>query len=207
MTGTEGGGETITRGACRRGGTGKRRGRSMPLAAGMVIVLVAPIAPAAALPGATHMLWSGVLESRSLEDGSVLNEYVAWTNSPDERSVMLSIGFVPRFDCSPLISIRIAGAVAGPALADGDRLTLEIDGEPLELELLVDADGTATTFWIDATAESRERLRRRLDKGSRARLGLPGDRSIEFSLLGSSRSTAATEIACRLHEPLPYEDG
>lgn len=161
------------------------------------------------LPDAAYLQWSGGLESRSLDDGSVLNEYVSRTGALEEPDVTLSVRFVPRFDCSPLIGIRIAGAAVadiGSALGDGGRVTLAIDGNAAGLDLFVDTDESVTTLWMDAAAASRERLRRRIDAGSRAELELPGGWTIGFSLSGSRRSTAAIETACRTHEPLPYED-
>ena len=161
------------------------------------------------MPDADFQQWRGWLERRSLDDGSVLSEYLARTGSPDDPDVTLSIGFVPRFDCTPVLGVRVVGdlsADVGEALDDGDRLSFAIDGESADVVLLVDDDGRSTTLWFDAAADDRERIRRLIDEGSRASLGLPDETTRTFSLLGSRQSAAAVEVACRTHEPLPYED-
>ena len=197
------------------GGRGRGRGRAIRRRRFAALVLAFSsvahntVSAREPMPDAAFLQWSGWLERRSLDDGSVLSEYLARTGSPDDPDVTLSIGFVPRFDCTPVLGVRVVGdlsADVGEALDDGDRLTFSIDGEGADVVLLVDDDGRATTLWFDAAADDRERIRRLIDEGSRASLGLPGESTLSFSLLGSRRSAAAVEVACRTHEPLPYED-
>lgn len=159
-----------------------------------------------ALPGTEYFEWSGALEQRTLGDGSVLSEYVASTDAVERSDVDLRVGFVPRFDCSPAIALRFAAAAAALPEAfyeDGDRLTLDIDDIDVEMPLIVDGDGLETTLWFDGGIERRSTLRVRIDVGSDAWLRLPNGESIGFSLIGSRRSLAATEAACRAHRPLP----
>ena len=161
------------------------------------------------LPGTSHLNWDGRLERRTLGDSSVLNEYTALTAAIDTDDVAFRVGFLPRFDCSPVIGVRFGGDMASVPEAffdDGDTLAVTIDGEALEWPLLIDGGGTATTLWFDGELSRRADIRRRLDVGSRAALTLPNAISVSFSLLGSRRSTAEVESACLTHEPLPWGD-
>ena len=205
MGGSGGGKALVGRG--RTGARAGRRTRTAPVALLLAASLPSLCAAADALPGSDQLRWRGTLSQRTLEDGSVLNEYVTRTGATDEFDLSLSVGFVPRFDCSPLIGIRVVGPLAGSVgaeLTDGAVATLAIDGETLEIPLLVDGSESVTGLWADLAADSRERFRRRLDAGSRAELVLPGGVSATFSLRGSRRSLAATQAACRAHEPQPY---
>ena len=161
------------------------------------------------LAGASHLNWNGRLEQRTLDDSSRLNEYTALTSAVDTAAVSLRIGFLPRFECTPVMGVRFGGAMASVPEAffeDGDVLAVTIDGESVEWPLLVDDGDSGTTLWLDAELSRRADIRQRMDVGSRARLALPNTISIEFSLLGSRRSTAEVESACLSHEPLPWGD-
>jgi len=161
------------------------------------------------VPEAAHEQWRGIQQSRTLADGSVLNRYIARTEAVEEPDISLALEFVPRFGCSPLVGFRVVGPLAaslGTSLADGTRARLVIDGESTELSLLVDAGEAVTSLWVSERAEGRARLRQRLDVGSRAALTLPGERSLEFSLLGSRASAVAVEALCRDNRPPAYED-
>lgn len=201
-------GERDGRRAPERGAGGAWR--QLPIAA-FLALLACDAAALEPLPGAAHLQWSGGILSRTLDDGSVLSEYVAWTDAPDEiETLALSVGFVPRFECSPVIGVRLSAVVlerTGTSVRDGDVVTLVIDGDASEHELVTDTDASGTTLWIDADAESREALRLLIAEGSSAELTLPDGTAVPFSLLGSRRSAAAVEAACRTHEPIPYEGG
>ena len=206
-------------------GSGKRIGgfagaKAVLVAAGAITALSLPVRGAAQgdgqsdaqsdeLPGTSHLNWNGRLEQRTLGDSSVLNEYTALTAALDTDDVVFRVGFLPRFDCSPVIGVRFGGDMASVPEAffdDGDTLAVTIDGEAVEWPLLVDGGGMATTLWFDGESSRRADVRQRLDVGSRAALTLPNAISISFSLLGSRRSTADVESACLTHEPLPWGD-
>jgi len=186
-----------------------RRRRRSSLSAVLALILVGGAGAADALPGTAHLKWSGTVSQRTLDDGSLLNEYESRTLAADETDVTLSVGFVPRFGCSPLIGIRLDAALANriDEAAEGrSGVLLVIDGRGAPMPFVADADGAATTLWLDEAAPGREQFRRLIDSGSRAELTLPGGESVTFSLLGSRRSLAGTEAACLAHEPVPFPD-
>lgn len=195
-------------------GTVGRGGARLPLVAaacvmaGMALFATGlPALESEVLPDAAHRRWSGVLDQHTLGDGSVLSVYTAYTTATDTEDVALRIGFVPRFDCSSMMGIRFGGTMASVIEAffeDGNSVMLDIDGEAFEWPLMVDADGVATTLWLNGEAGRRESARGHIDAGSRASLALPNTVSVTFSLLGSRNSTGAAEAACRAHEPIPW---
>lgn len=156
------------------------------------------------LPASRHLNWYGVHERRVLGDDSVLSEYAARSDALDSGNAILGVGFVPRFACTPVIGIRFGGELAAAVesfYGDGSEIELSIDGESRRWPLLLDADGTGAALWFDGDVAARRTLRRLIDGGSRAMLSLPSRVSVSFSLLGSRRSVAETESACRAHEP------
>ncbi|MEE9321108.1 MAG: hypothetical protein V3U76_11725 [Granulosicoccus sp.] len=168
-------------------------------------------------PESTIDQWHAESSQHTLADSSVLTEYYGFTTATKLDNVLLRVGFVPRFDCSPLIGIVIQheSAFSGKpeeaplpgldVLADGDSLTLSIDGVPMKFPVAADGDKKQTRLWFDSAFEDRKALQSKFDLGNVAKLSLTSATSITFSLLGSKSILDGAQSLCHEHDPIPYE--
>ena len=163
-----------------------------------------------------YVKWSGALDQATLPDSSILNEYVAQTYSEDVNGASVQIAFVPRFNCTPIFSVRLS-AEAAAQINDDLAISLTVDNVVMEFPAIVDRSESSREYSYDADRVEQEKLRALLDVASRLSMSwLPaaGNTSqdadvtdpatITFSLLGSKMSTDAVEALCKAHEAIPY---
>ena len=169
------------------------------------------------LRDAAHSDWAGERLIRQLEDGSVMTEYLANTVASDRADALLTVAFMPRFECTPLIGIRIDSEVTDDLerttsllrslqmLDNGDRLSIVVDRKRVPFPVLVDHSSDGAALWYGVDREDRETLLLQMDGGDRAEIALSTNTTLKFSLRGSRRSMLAVKKNCLLHEPVPFE--
>ncbi len=163
-----------------------------------------------------YVKWSGALDQATLADKSLFNEYVAQTYSENVNGASVQLAFVPRFNCSPIFSVRLS-AEAAAAINDDLAITLTVDNVDMEFPAIIDRSGASREYSYDANQDDQKKLRALLDVASRLSMNwapaanntsegtdATGPISITFSLLGSQMSAQAVEAVCTAHEPIPY---
>ena len=163
-----------------------------------------------------YVKWSGALDQATLADTSILNEYVAQTYSENVNGASIQLAFVPRFNCSPVFSVRLSAAAAA-AINDDLAITLTVDNVDMEFPAIIDRSELSREYSYDANRDDQQILRALLDVSSRASMSwVPAAEntsqgadaadpiSVRFSLLGSQMSAQAVEVLCNAHEPIPY---
>lgn len=173
--------------------------------------------------------WVGWLEESKLPDNSILFEYAARTLSGSTEGAMLTVSFVPRFNCNMAISIHIPRAVLGDDMTES--IELLIDDELYTFDSVREEDGDSTVFSLVTTNAEIEELLETINLALRANIrpvtNTEGDRSsstqdgpdeeslqeraatigssgVNFSLLGSRISTEGARLQCTLHKPVGY---
>jgi len=53
-----------------------------------------------------HRAWASDVAIERLQDNSLLTEYFGETRSSQTADVILRVGFIPRFGCAPLITLK-----------------------------------------------------------------------------------------------------
>jgi len=178
------------------------------------------------LADSTFQDWNGLLLQVPLNDGSTLNEYVARTMAGSVSGASLSVSFLPRFDCTPVISVSVS-ATSGTELESGrEALEFMIDRKPVDFPVLFDDEESGVRYTYNADQPQSTELLARLDVGSRVSVYFSADKAaaalvtesaavdpqsvqneqIEFSLLGSSSSAQAVKEHCLAHIPIPFEN-
>lgn len=179
----------------------------------------------------TFQDWRGSLEQTTLPDGSVLNEYVASTQSGSTAGATLTLSFVPRFGCSPVFSVVLPAELADEADRDAN-MTLVLDQLSQDFPVLVDSGNSEVRLSLNAESDTQRSVRKQLDEASRASVswqtrepplggaadtgnvaGVVADAGptdqpfpVSFSLLGSKMTSEAVEKRCIGHEPIPYDN-
>lgn len=166
-------------------------------------------------PDALPNYWESSTEVQQMADGSLLTEYIGETRALDGREARLRVSFIPRFGCSPSISLLVDNTIAaqlsngdpgGAGLADDDLAPFLIDEAAVRWPVIVDEIDGSTHIAYDSAERDRMTLRLQLDVGDQAAFGLEDDAEpLVFSLLGSRRNLASVQSSCRRHTPLPYE--
>lgn len=175
----------------------------------------------AGLPDTVFQNWSGVIEKKTLVDGSFLTEYSAKTPHDKLEGAMLAISFVPRFMCSPILTVRVPHTANMVDSVTDVEVTL--DNVRQNIRGFIEQDGDFLSYSVSAPMAEMKRIVKNIDVSSRlsfrvvpqkaiddeANSGLsdgPDQKSqgIVFSLLGSQRATSAVQKHCTEHRPLPY---
>lgn len=173
------------------------------------------------LPEASFLNWAGFIDEVTLADGSVLSEYSAKTVSFEVDGAALEITFAPRFECAPMLSVRMPGSFDG--IAEDQILKITTDDFSQNFKGFMENDGDASVYSLAVPVQEVEKLRRIIDVTSRFNIkvmsradqndganaelsaspaeALPG---VSFSLLGSQKTTAFVESLCWSHLPRPY---
>jgi len=146
-----------------------------------------------------HKDWFSDLQTDFLADKSVLAEYFGEVQSIDNADVNLRIGFIPRFGCSPLITIQFG--YNGIDVNDLTRLRVEVDGSPLRFPVLMDKNSDHVAIFMNVNLQRRIAARIKIDSGSRLRVRDRSGKRYGFSLLGSRDALSIAEQACRVHDP------
>ncbi len=84
-----------------------------------------------------YVKWSGALDQATLADTSILNEYVAQTYSENVNGASIQLAFVPRFNCSPVFSVRLSAAAAAAPHRELRSLGAGFRWDPLSLPQFV----------------------------------------------------------------------
>ena len=179
-----------------------------------------------ALSESAHVDWAGVVSRSELRDGSVLFEYTSRTFSARTEGAMFALTFIPRFQCSASIGLRVRAGTFPETQAP--RLQLTLSNRTSTFDALVDKDQDYVLYTLIGPTERLEQLRQELDKSLRVVVSVvPADYfmvggasgaaqakainssqgeldGVEFSLLGSRMSMSAVESHCEYHQPLDY---
>jgi len=168
------------------------------------------------LAGTSFRDWSGEKKTTELDDGSVVTEYVANTVAQERADALLEVVFLPRFECTPLIGVRIDASTTDNSaqtqellkslqlLDDGDRLSMLIDEKSILFPIVVDQSKDQAALWYGVERQDRETLSLQMDGGDKALIALSTNTTLRFSLLGSRKSMRAVKESCQKHEPVPY---
>lgn len=183
---------------------------------GYLLIAVPTTLVAELLPEASFNDWVGVVDIIDLHDGSKLFEYSAQSVPRDANDSVLSISFVPRFRCVPVVKV----VAPGGNLEGDDSLSVEVyfGTDSLVYRGFLDFDGDNQVYSISATTNEMIELRERLDISAtvRTRVSQKLDDNAqtantenttfesEFSLSGSTLSARATELHCQRHSPQDY---
>lgn len=163
-----------------------------------------------------YLNWSGALDQVTLADKSILNEYLAQTFSTNITGGSLQIAFVPRFNCSPIVSVLLSAENA-PAINDDFPVTLTLDNVDMEFQAIIDESASSWQYSYNGNRDKQQDLRILMDNSSRLSMNwVPAEENasqnadatdtdtVMFSLLGSRLSVKAVEDLCKAHEPIPY---
>jgi len=154
--------------------------------------------------------WRGHEQHETLRDGSVLTEYSAGTEALRDGQAYLRVGFIPRFGCSPLVTLVTTLRVGteerrARSLDDFAAVDFEIDGPPIDFPILVDDDSSQVTIYYNGNLQRRIALRLHIDVGDQATVTMQNGEELAFSLLGSRESLETVQELCREHTPVPIE--
>jgi len=169
----------------------------------------------------SHHAWGGHAKKSATRDGSVLNEFIAQTDSVNSPGAVLLVSMIPRFGCVPVISIMSDEAEI-TARAAVVEFSAVLDAESMDFPTILDRDGTNAQFTLSSSRSEQNKLRHRMDWASWASFEWnvnsdvpqlsnesPADESlavsgsIDFSLLGSRKTLQSMEEMCRSHKPIP----
>jgi len=158
----------------------------------------------------THLDWVTDVSVERLHDESVLAEYFGESISVEHSDVVLRVGFIPRFGCSPLITLQLGEDALSGVRSDEDPeyfptelsvLAALIDGRSLSFPTLLDNDDSAVSVYLNATLQRRITTRLRIEVGTRMQFLMRNGKQLNFSLLGSRDSIRIANQNCRRHDP------
>lgn len=172
--------------------------------------------------------WNASLIQATLNDGSTLNEYIAKTMAGSAEGVALAVSFLPRFECTPIISLSLNTALGDELEKIDATLSLKVDEEQIEFPVLRDVEKLSVRYTLNSDRQTHSELLALMDRSSRVFLDFvytpeAGANSaeddgvatevaanqtaaqIQFSLLGSRLSTQAAKKLCDEHIPIPFE--
>jgi len=154
--------------------------------------------------------WVSDVSTEWLHDGSVLTEYFGETVSYEHKDVLLRVGFIPRFGCSPLITMQLGkGALSGVRSEDDPSffpidlsiVAVLIDGMSLSFPTLLDDDGDEVSVYLNASLQRRITTRLRIEVGDQMRYLMRNGKQLNFSLIGSKDAIRVANDNCRRHDP------
>ena len=184
----------------------------------LMVISHATASTSDAAAGLTFQNWNEVVQQTTLPDKSILTQYVASTRSANTDGAELQVSFIPRFDCTPHISILLpVEVVSEPVGLDG--FVISVDKEAWEFPVLADADGSTVRFSMNAVSARHQEMRRKFDFASKVTVSWQSaaatssavgvepsnDEPADYSLLGSRAAVKAAEDSCNSHEPIPYD--
>jgi hypothetical protein len=157
-----------------------------------------------------HNFWSsGALKNR-LPDGSVLTEYYGESTAYTHPDVVFRVGFIPRFGCAPLITIKAAIAPTenrdrAREISDFNRTRVFIDELPVRFPVVIDEDRGKLSVYMNADLQRRITMRLKLDAASKMRVETSAGEAFQFSLLGSAAAMSSAQQHCRQHNPIAQQ--
>ncbi|MFK7893394.1 MAG: hypothetical protein AB8B63_21440 [Granulosicoccus sp.] len=166
------------------------------------------------IEGSDFQDWSATTQQTTLPDGSVLTEYAAATKTDPASESSMIISFIPRFDCSPVISVIVPEKLQ--ASTDWQDINLQIDDQTLPFGSIADqATDNRVRLTYNASSADQSQLLSLLDRSNRANLINDSLESaavtdnaeaiVSYSLMGSRLSARAALSACQAHQPVPHE--
>lgn len=170
---------------------------------------------------AAHIDWTGRASHSVTRDGTLLNEYIAHTQSVYPEGAVLSVTMIPRFSCAPIASITV-NDTSVTTKAMKIQFVVNVDGQTVEYPTIVDRDGVNVRFTLSSVEQAQDTFRDMLDVSSSAAFTwfiesdapklsnddsnftpLEASGNFDFSLLGSKRTVEVMEQLCRQHKPIP----
>lgn len=166
------------------------------------------------IEGSDFQNWSATTQQTTLPDGSVLTEYAAATKTDPAAESSIIISFIPRFACSPLISVIVPES--SQVSSDWQNINLQIDGQMVPFGSIADrVTENSVRLTYNASSADQSQLLSLLDSGNRANLindSLENtavtdkpEAIVSYSLMGSRLSARAALTACQAHQPVPDE--
>lgn len=158
----------------------------------------------------SHQNWVSDVSIERLRDESVLTEYFGETVSAEHSDVVLRVGFIPRFGCSPLVTLQLGEiALSGVRSADDPAffpidlsvLAVLIDGQSITFPTLLDDDGDEVSVYLNASLQRRITTRIRIEVGSQMQYVMQNGKRLNFSLIGSKDAIRVANENCRRHDP------
>lgn len=155
--------------------------------------------------------WIGFNTSSTLDDGTELNRYVAEVSSEDpvtegsDDSLTIRFTFVPRFNCTPLISIirkipeRLTEEEKTLIENEFSELELFVDGTKIAYPGLVEQDSGYLRSFYNTNLQRRANFRILLEVGSTIFVSLGESQEIKFSLSGSKQTISTAMSRCKAH--------
>jgi len=170
-----------------------------------IAVLVSPICVGAESNGIHTNNWTVERAAWTLSDSSELTEYRASTDAASQPDAVLQVGFHPRFDCAPALSVSFPSEAVGEPPAEGSLLEIELDGQPLVWPVVVDAVAGRLIIAFHGDVAAARGVVRSLDVSNQLTVRLArGNVVAEFSLLGSRVSVAEARSQCTGHRPVDW---
>ena len=170
---------------------------------------------------ASHLDWTGSFSQVETRDGSLLNEYIAQTDSTQDGEARLIVSMMPRFSCVPMISTVVSDPQITDRVSD-INLQITVDEETFDFPSVVDWEKALRRFSLNSEQARHERLRQALDEanqatfewsinpgsdsGTEAENDLPRSGEFDFSLLGSRKTVQDMQDLCTQHTPIPFNN-
>ena len=168
--------------------------------------------------------WKTYELTTGLNDGTSLHQYVSEVSSLDGKAAKavsaenesdeippeptLRLGFVPRFNCAPIVSLVFPMASLEPAIlkklqAELDDVRFKVDGTSIEFPALIENADSDVMVHYDAELRRRNNFRILVEAGNTAEIEVKGlgnePRVYEYSLNGSKRSISRSLANCLSH--------
>jgi len=158
----------------------------------------------------SHQTWVSDVSIERLHDESVLTEYFGEVISSEHSDVVFRVGFIPRFGCSPLLTLLLGEAALSGARSEVDPelfpddlsvLAVLIDGQSVAFPTLLDDDGDTVSVYLNASLQRRITTRLRIEVGSKLQYLMRNGKQLSFSLMGSKDAIRIANQNCRRHDP------
>ncbi len=168
-----------------------------------------------------YLDWGGDFSQVESRDGSIINEYIAQTESVNLDGARLIVSMMPRFSCEPMISTIVSDPDIIERVSVID-LKMIVDDEIFDFPSIVDWEKALRRFSLNSEQARHERLRQAIDiaswatfewsvnnvvdSGTSEQNERPDRGTFDFSLLGSRRTVQEMQDMCLSHTPIPYEN-
>lgn len=158
----------------------------------------------------SHQTWVSDVSIERLRDESVLTEYFGEAISAEHEDVVLRVGFIPRFGCSPLITMQLGESALSGARSEEDPAffpidisvsAVLIDDRSISFPTLLDDDGDEVSVYLNASLQRRITTRLRIEVGSQMQYLMRNGKKLNFSLIGSKEAIRVANENCRRHDP------
>ena len=158
----------------------------------------------------SHETWVSDVSIEWLHDESVLTEYFGETISEEHSDAILRVGFIPRFGCSPLITLQLGKTALGDVRSEEAAVFLPedlsvfavlIDGRSLSFPTLLDENDDEVWVYLNASLQRRITTRLQIEVGDQMQYLMRNGKQLTFSLIGSRDAIRVANENCRRHDP------